>query len=81
MPLVEVHAGEIVAEGLKRSDATNAKQVLLPHTCAIIPSIEASTETDELSRVVWMERVEEIDRYHMAANADDLGFPNAGVEG
>ena len=80
MALVEMHPGEIVAECLERSDTTNTQQVLLAHTCAIIAPIEASAEANKFSRVVWVERVKEVHGYYMAADADDTGFPNAGIE-
>ena len=81
MSLVEVHTSKLVAQCLKGPYAANTEQVFLPYTCAVIPTIEASAEADEFGRVVWMEGVEEIHRNYMAANTDNLGFPNAGIEG
>ena len=80
VPLIEVHAGKGVPEGLEGLYAAYPQEVFLSDAGVIISTVEPCTQADEFSRIVWVERVEEVDRDDMARYTDHIGSPHAGVE-
>ena len=81
MPLVEVDPLERgVTEQLERADPPHPEQELLSQPGRIISTVESVPERGVLADVVWVPRVEEVDRDDVSTDPPDLCEPDARVQ-
>ena len=81
VPFVEVHASEVVTEGLQGLDAAYTEEVLLSNTHVVVATVQPCPQTHEGCGVVGMGGVKEIDGNDMTGDTHDVRLPDGGEQG